>query len=53
MIPSIDAALHANTATLTYVLIDVQTKTNTPREASLNVWQGSWRPFIEEIKLSG
>ena len=53
MIPSIDAALHASTANLTYVLIDVQTTTNTPREASLNVWQGNWRPFIEEIKLNG
>jgi UDP-2,3-diacylglucosamine pyrophosphatase LpxH len=48
-IPSMDAGLHENHAKLAYCLIEVNPKTRTLRGASLNIWQGKWRPFREEI----
>lgn len=51
-IPSIDAGLHENTQKFNYVLIDVHTKTNTVRDASLNIWQGNWKPYKEEFSLN-
>ena len=48
-IPSIDAGLHESTTSLTYVLVDIETKNNMIKSASLNVWQGKWRPYREEI----
>jgi UDP-2,3-diacylglucosamine pyrophosphatase LpxH len=50
MIPSIDAALHESVSSLTYCYVEVHPKTNTLQNASLNIWQGKWRPFREEIK---
>ena len=52
MIPSIDAALHESTANLAYCAIDVHSKTKSIRSGSLNIWQGNWRPFREEISTS-
>lgn len=49
MIPSMDAGLHDDQLKLTYVALDVHPKTQSLRNASLNVWQGKWRPFREEV----
>lgn len=48
-IPSVDASLHESMTNLTYCLVDIHSKTKTLRGASLNVWQGKWRPYREEI----
>ncbi len=48
-IPSIDAGMHESVTKLTYCLIDIHAKTQTLRSASLNTWQGTWRPFREEV----
>lgn len=50
-IPSMDAGLHDHVSKLTYCMIDVHSKTQTVRSAALNVWQGNWRPFREEISV--
>ena len=51
-IPSIDAGLHESMTKLTYVKVDLHTDTQTLRGASLNVWQGKWRPYREEISTN-
>ena len=51
-IPSIDAGLHENMTNLSYVSIDLHVKSRTIRSASLNVWQGKWRPYREEVSTS-
>ncbi|MBT5093894.1 MAG: hypothetical protein HOM21_06615, partial [Halobacteriovoraceae bacterium] len=48
-IPSMDAGMHESTTALTYCTIDIHSKTKTVRGASLNTWQGKWRPFREEM----
>ncbi|MBT7610285.1 MAG: hypothetical protein HN576_11050 [Bacteriovoracaceae bacterium] len=50
-IPSMDAGLHESATKLCYCMIDVHSKSQTVRSASLNMWQGSWRPFISDISL--
>ena len=50
-IPSIDAAAHESNLSLTYVLIDIQDKTNEISSAKMNVWQGTWKPFREKVNL--
>jgi UDP-2,3-diacylglucosamine pyrophosphatase LpxH len=47
-IPSMDAGMHASHTRLTFVAIDINSKTGVVRNAGLNVWQGQWRPFREE-----
>ena len=51
-VPSVDAALHKNITNLTYVAIDVNEKKGTITNAFLNVWQGKWRPYREEVSTS-
>jgi hypothetical protein len=34
-----------------YVYLDINTKMDTIKEASLNVWYGSWQPYNEEYSL--
>ncbi len=48
-IPSIDAGLHENMTSLNYIMIEVNKETRTLCSANLNIWQGKWRPFREEI----
>lgn len=48
-IPSMDAGMHDHFSKLTYVTVDVHVKSQSLRAASLNVWQGEWRPFREEV----
>jgi UDP-2,3-diacylglucosamine pyrophosphatase LpxH len=49
MIPSMDAGLHDDQLKLTYVSLEVHEKSQSLRSGSLNVWQGKWRPFREEV----
>lgn len=51
-VPSVDAALHKNITNLTYVCVEVNEKKNEIKNAFLNVWQGKWRPYREEITTS-
>ena len=51
-IPSIDAGLHDSFTKLTYIAIDLHTKSGEIRGASLNLWQGKWRPYREEVSTS-
>ncbi len=51
-VPSIDAALHKSITNLTYVSIEVNEKKGTITNAFLNVWQGKWRPYREEVSTS-
>ncbi len=48
-IPSMDAGLHESAKNLTYCLLEVHEKSGTLRKGALNVWQGKWRPFREEV----
>ena len=48
-VPSVDAAQHKNITNLTYVSIDINEKKNHIKNAYMNVWQGKWRPFREEV----
>jgi UDP-2,3-diacylglucosamine pyrophosphatase LpxH len=49
MIPSMDAGLHDDQLKLSYVALDVHTKTGQLKTGSLNIWQGNWRPYREEV----
>ena len=48
-VPSVDAAQHKTITNLTYVCIEMNEKKGTIKNAYLNVWQGKWRPFKEEV----
>ena len=48
-VPSVDAALHKNISNLTYVCVELNEKKGTIKNAFLNVWQGKWRPYREEV----
>lgn len=48
-VPSIDAAQHKSISNLTYVCIDVNEKKSVIKNAFMNVWQGKWRPYREEV----
>ncbi|MCK5074167.1 MAG: metallophosphoesterase [Bacteriovoracaceae bacterium] len=49
VIPSVDVAQHEDVLKLTYILVDIHSKTGTLREANMNTWYGKWRPFKEEV----
>lgn len=51
-IPSIDAGLHENSTKLTYCLIDYNIKAKSIHAAAINTWQGTWRPFREEVSTN-
>lgn len=51
-VPSVDAAMHKSISNLTYVCIEVNEKKGVIKNAFLNVWQGKWRPFKEEVMTS-
>lgn len=51
-VPSVDAAMHKSITNLTYVCVEVNEKKGTITNAFLNVWQGKWRPFREEVVTS-
>ncbi len=48
-IPSVDAAQFEDNTKLTYAFIEVDSKSESIIKASLNTWQGQWRPFTQEI----
>jgi len=51
-VPSVDAALHKHISTLTYVCIEINEKKGIIKNAYMNVWQGKWRPYREEVVTS-
>lgn len=51
-VPSVDAGQHKNISQLNYVCIELNEKKGTIKNAFLNVWQGKWRPFREEVSTS-
>lgn len=51
-VPSIDAALHKHISNLTYVVVEVNEKKKSIIKAHLNIWQGKWRPYREELVIS-
>ena len=51
-VPSMDKALHKNITNLTYVCIETNPKKGTIKNAYLNVWQGKWRPYREEVSTA-
>ena len=51
-VPSIDAAQHKNISNLTYVCVEMNERKGTIQNAYLNVWQGKWRPYREEVVTS-
>lgn len=48
-IPSMDAGLHESNLHLSYCLLDVHEKSQSLRSGSLNIWQGKWRPYLQEV----
>jgi UDP-2,3-diacylglucosamine pyrophosphatase LpxH len=48
-VPTMDAALHKHISNLTYVCIELNEKRKTIKNAYMNVWQGRWRPFREDV----
>lgn len=48
-IPSMDAGLHESNLHLSYCLLDVHEKSQTLRSGALNLWQGKWRPYLQEV----
>ncbi len=51
-IPSIDAGLHEPVSKMTYVYLQLHPKSKAIDSGCLNTWQGNWRPYIEEAKIS-
>ncbi len=51
-VPSVDKAQHKNITNLTYVCVELNEKRQTIKNAYLNVWQGKWRPYREEVTTS-
>ncbi len=51
-VPSVDAGMHKHVANFTYVMIDVDEKKKVIKNAFMNVWQGKWKPFREEVSTS-
>ncbi len=51
-ISSVDAGMYRNITKLNYVLIELHEKTKHVTNAYLNVWQGEWRPYREEVSLT-
>jgi len=49
-IPTMDAGLHESNIHLSYCLLDVHEKSRTLRQGALNIWQGKWRPYVQEIQ---
>lgn len=51
-IPIIDVAMHPDTSKLTYILIDINEKTEIIKDAQLNLWMGDWRPYRIEVNTT-
>jgi UDP-2,3-diacylglucosamine pyrophosphatase LpxH len=51
-IPTMDAGLHESNTQLLYCLLDVHARSEVLRNGSLNVWQGKWRPYLQEISIN-
>ncbi len=53
IIPSIDAGLSETSSKRTYVSFELEGKDKKiVQNASLNVWQGQWKPYREEVSLT-
>ena len=50
-IPSVDAGMHESKQRLSYAKIELSADKQFIIRSSLNVWQGQWRPFREEVTL--
>lgn len=48
-VPSMDKALHKNINNLHYVAVEINEKKKEIKTATLNIWQGKWRPYREVI----
>lgn len=50
-VPSMDSSMHKNITNLHYVCIEISERKNKTevKKVSLNVWQGKWRPYREDI----
>ena len=48
MIPSFDVGQHEDEKKLTYLLIDYSEKSGDIVTATINSWQGEWKPFQTE-----
>jgi UDP-2,3-diacylglucosamine pyrophosphatase LpxH len=51
-VPSMDIGLHKNITNLTYACIEIHDKRKTITNAFLNVWQGKWKPYREEVSTT-
>ena len=51
-VSSVDAGLHDSIKKLTYVSIEVDENSNSLMNAYMNIWQGRWRPYVEEVSLT-
>jgi UDP-2,3-diacylglucosamine pyrophosphatase LpxH len=49
--PSIDAGLHEDSTKLTYVKIELSDESLLMQDACVNIWQGNWKPFLQEASL--
>jgi UDP-2,3-diacylglucosamine pyrophosphatase LpxH len=52
-IPSMDSSMHQNETNLTYVSLKIDLQREHVLSASMNSWQGKWRPYLENITLEG
>lgn len=51
-VPSMNRAQHKNITNLYYVCVEVDEKKQVIKNTYLNIWQGKWRPFREEIAVT-
>ncbi|MBL7665857.1 MAG: metallophosphoesterase [Bacteriovoracaceae bacterium] len=51
-VPSMDIGLHKNISKLTYACIEISPEKGLATNAFLNVWQGKWRPYREEVSTT-
>lgn len=51
-VSSVDAGLHDSIKKLTYVFVEIDDDSKTVKNAYLNIWQGQWRPYVEEVSLT-
>jgi predicted phosphodiesterase len=48
IIPSFDVGQHSDEKRLTYLYLTVNEANNELMEASINSWQGEWKPFTSD-----
>jgi UDP-2,3-diacylglucosamine pyrophosphatase LpxH len=51
-VPSMDIGLHKHINQLTYVAIEINDKMGKIKNAYLNIWNGKWKPFKEEVSTT-